>query len=290
MVVVKLQGGLGNQLFQYAFGRSIAKSHGYQIKFDITSYDQDKLRDYCLDKFKVEVDFATVEELEPFRYIEPTLSKKVARKFFGYDFNKYPERYINEGYHRIHADNFSPQDGGYYEGYWQNIHYFEPYRQEVQIDFVLKEGISGDVLPVKRQIDQATCSVGVHVRRGDYVKDKDINDRYGVLKPDYYYRAFDRIKNLIKKNVTFFIFSDDPRWTQKTFRSPNEVVVPMHFDCEDLILMSSCDHNIIANSSFSWWAAFLNKNENKVVIAPSLWYRKETGNSQAPQLEDWILL
>lgn len=235
MIIVKLKGGLGNQMFQYAFGKKISIDRKTNLKFDKTFLENTiwqkltgvTVRAYELGEFNVKAQFS---------------------KFW--------------------------QRNNYFDGYWQNEKYFKKIKPILLKDFTLRNK-SDKFLKFKKMISN-TNSVSIHIRRGDYVERKVTKDYHGVLGFDYYFKAFELIGKKTK-HPRFFIFSDDP--TISSFSGLT--------DGEELILMSKCKHNIIANSSFSWWGAWLNKNPSKIVIAPKKWFGVGVKNTVALPKE-WI--
>jgi hypothetical protein len=238
-------GRLGNQMFQYAALKAIALKNKYdyalpnhlKIKsdglFDLTNQ---KWIEYKLDLFDgFELKCNIIDELPLNEYVE---------KSFTFDF-----------------DVFNINDNTSIEGYYQSYKYFEEYKNEIKKDFTFKSEVYSKCFDI---ISQYNNSVSVHIRRGDYVN----HPNYLVVTPEYIQSALNQFND---KEYTFLIFSDDIEWCKQVF--PDEVIfIEGNNQYEDLCLMSLCDHNIIANSTFSWWGAFLNQNPNKKVIAPKNWY------------------
>ena len=237
MIIIKLKGGLGNQLFQYAFGLLLADKRGEELKIDNRSLGAktDTYRSYSLDNFKISTPLASDSEIKKY---QPRLA------FFNKIYNK-----IFKNYHIGYEEKFLNTKASYIEGFFQSYKYLE----------LLKE------LSLKKDIDYkiADNSVAVHIRRGDYVN----NPAHFVCDLKYYQNAFKLIKEKVASPV-FYIFSDDIAWAKENliFVSRPEIK-----DFEELILMSRCKNNIIANSSFSFWGAWLNTHNDKIVIAPDKW-------------------
>lgn len=245
MKIIKLQGGLGNQMFQYAYGRNI-ELLGKVISFDISFYHGNKsridtTREFKLDKFNIETkaDFLVMR-----RPIYDLLSK-ILKKL------KLVEN-----------------------GFWQNEKYFKNIEEIIRKEFTLKNDLNSHSSEISNKILLSTDSVSLHIRRGDYVNDKKTNQHHGTCDINYYKLALEYISSKIGKDIQIFVFSDDITWVKGNMSFPYPTIYvssPEIPDYEELILMSKCKHNIIANSSFSWWAAWLNSNPDKIVIAPKKW-------------------
>jgi Glycosyl transferase family 11 len=168
----------------------------------------------------------------------------------------------------------------YLDGYWQSEQYFAQYADKIREDFTFKLQLSNQNAVITKQISQEN-SVSLHVRRGDYVTNSK-NAFIGVCSLDYYQTAVEQIKMQVDKPV-FFIFSDDINWVKDNLSLDDKAVLISHNlgseSYNDMRLMSLCSHNIIANSSFSWWGAWLNANPNKIVIAPKQWFASKLDDS-----------
>lgn len=293
MIIIKLMGGLGNQMFQYALGRRLALLNQVDLKLDLTELlDRTPkanvtFRDYELGVFQINSEIAKEKEVRLFYHND--IISKIKRLIIS-------TKLLTEK-----SLNFDPNilDSGnqvYLSGYWQCEKYFEPIRNVLLSDFTLRQSFLDKLTTderirnIKNQI-KTTSSVSVHFRRGDYVSDLVTNHFHGTCSMSYYQNAIERIAVEIA-NPHFFLFTDDPDWVinQKIIESfPTTLVLTsnMHLD---MYLMSLCKHNIIANSSFSWWGAWLNQNEKKLVIAPKKWFADSNMNDQTIDLipEKWI--
>jgi hypothetical protein len=266
VIIINLKGGLGNQMFQYAFGRAISNRFGLELKLDGNYYFSENnkkselQREYLLDKFNIAANLASIKEARRVNPIWKKILRKIKCKVFGpSNAFIYSEREYNE------------KDNRYYVGFWQNEKYFKDISGTIRNDFALKEKMSDVSASYLDKITGDSASVSIHVRRTDILDPKNLYG--GICDMDYYKNAI----ALIKKKAaapTFFVFSDDIEWCKKNLKFSD----PVHFvsnsetkDYEELILMSKCKHNIIANSSFSWWGAWLNENHDKIVIAPKKW-------------------
>lgn len=286
MIICRLQGGLGNQLFQYAAGRALALQHGVPLLLDLQSYKFDTLRNY---------------ELEPFK-IEPILINKkiIWPKFLVGMKNKLQQKLpclLPKGYYRephfyydINFERLPNQT--YLSGYWQSERYFKLIRPQLLQELQLANPAKGQNLYFLNQIKK-TQSVSLHIRRGDYVANEQANQAHGTCSLDYYYQAITFVSQQVDK-PHFYIFSDDHGWARANLKIEHSVTYVEVNDAahgaEDLRLMSHCQHHIIANSSFSWWGAWLNPYEEKIIVAPKQWFKDPVLQAQAQDLvpPHWI--
>lgn len=284
MVVTKLKGGLGNQMFQYATGLAVATLKKEELKLDVTGYDDLRYvnantpRQYRLFPFNISGDIATAEEVKERKYPFGGISK--AFHFFQHRILK--QHYLD------YDQSFLRGAHKYVEGYFQSEKNFFDIRDKIRKEFTIKKE-SEIFLLEKSKIDKDK-SASVHIRRGDYVSDFKTNIAHGVCSREYYERAIALVRTKIE-NPTFYFFSDDIEWVKKEFGERPEfkyVSNPGLEDCEELMLMASCAHNIIANSSFSWWGAYLNQNPSKIVIAPKKWVNKTPDPHPNIIPEKWI--
>lgn len=264
MFILELKGGLGNQMFQYALGRNLSLKNNTNLKLDIFWFKKNKPaeiipRDYGLKHFNIEENFATEEEIT-----------KIKR------FSKIPflSKIKNEGKRDFESSILLLKKDVYLEGYWQNEKYFKNIQDILYKDFSLKNNPTKNFIEFEEKIKNSSDNyVSMHIRHGDYSMNPDENKRHTALPIEYYENAIKFINEKIQ-NPVFFIFSDDIEWCKEKFKDLDEkYFIDKNLpDYEELILMSKCKHNIIANSSFSWWGAWLNQNPNKIVIVPKKWY------------------
>ena len=285
MIISKISGGLGNQMFQYAIAKSITHQTNDSLKLDISFYPQQTLRKYELNLFNIEEDIASNNEIQKLAGDE-NIWFRIKRKL-GINPER-PKSYFSEKETTAFDKKvFEYENNIYLDGYWQNEKYFRNIRAELLKGFTLKDDISH---AAKKYLDdiENTASVSLHVRRGDYVQNTHTNSVHGICDLEYYQKAI----AYISKNIdspTFYIFSDDINWCKDNFEFlENKVYIDdtkSAFD--DFELMKSCRHNIIANSTFSWWGAWLNRNKDKIVISPAIWWSKRKSHI-APK--EWIKL
>lgn len=288
-VGVGLQGGLGNQMFQYAAGYALSRRIGAKLLLDLAGYEVNALRSYALDIFNIKIN------LWPFR--SPLLSKnqsllRVVRALDKIGITK------ASSYHLVRERSFafdpsiiSMHKKCYLHGYWQSPFYFNDYASEVKNVFDLSHHQSATILSLAEKIS-VDPSVAVHVRRGDYNTPQNLQV-HGVCDIDYYNRAASLMRRIEPKCI-FYIFSDEPSVAENLFASWSDVVImPRCAQYEDMFLMSSCRHHIIANSSFSWWAAWLGKKEETITVAPHKWFvRSKLIQTHVLDLfpKSWILM
>lgn len=291
MVVSNLKGGLGNQMFAYAAAYVFAKERNSNLKIALThlqnhaEFKNETPRDFQLDFFNIKCEFASKEEVER---VKKNYSKgfsfltKLDEFLILYNIIKYPL-----------FSNISPDV--YMNSYFQNEKYFVQYSDEIRELFTLrKKFLTKDFIKVRDLIRGEKDSVSIHIRRGDYVTNKKANKWHGTLGEEYYYNALRYLE--IQKGVTnpnLFIFSDDCDWVKENLDFGDRVVhyISDRFNpAQSIILMSECKNHIIANSSFSWWGAWLNRNKKKVVIAPSKWLAHGDGPHKGIVPKSWIRL
>lgn len=278
--IIQLNGGLGNQMFQYAFGYVLVKKFGFDVVFDyaffeeIKKYDETTTREFELGVFNLECPEATQEDLDKIIY-SPRTSK--IKKFL-WEILRI-KKYKPEGNTCLQTkpyffDKSLFRNTSYYcyNGYFQNEKYFKFFREDILNIFSLKEPLDEKNQSVLDVI-KSTNSVSVHVRRGDYVTLESASKFHGLCPIEYYEKAINYIAKQVK-NPHFFLFSDDIGWVAKNLKINHSYTV-IDFNqgkgYADLELMKNCKHNIIANSSFSWWGAWLNENPQKIVVAPEKW-------------------
>ena len=281
MNIIRMTGGMGNQMFQYALYLKLV-SLGRKVKFDdITEYEARNARPIMLWCFGIDYPKATKEEINEITDGFVRLKDRIRRKLFGRKSGEYQE-----------ADcNFDPQvlakENAYLTGYFQSESYFRDIEDQVREAFVfqpvifekLAEERREKIFSYREKIDQS-LSVSLHIRRGDYLTSSEIYG--GNCTEQYYLRAVSLIRERYPEAV-FFVFSNDDTWTQEWIRDsfPGDdrfVIVegvPEEEGYLDLYLMSRCRHHILANSSFSWWGAYLNPSPDKTVIAPARWFNNQ---------------
>ena len=279
MVMVRIRSGLGNQLFQYATGRRLAHANNVRLKLDITSYSTNPHRSYMLHCFNVNADIATKEDIDRALCDQHEKSKP-------------QNTVIREKCYEFDPTVLGLRGNFYLDGHWQSEKYFRDIEEIVRKELTLKTILD----PRNRIMADGICSsnaVSIHVRRGDYYHIPSVYKVHGVLPLDYYRRAI----SLVRMNVNrphFYVFSDEPEWARINlgFVHPMTVVDTNTSDQahEDLRLMSLCKHHIIANSTLSWWGAWLCTHTAKIVCVPERWFKKDGVNTQDLIPPSWIKL
>jgi len=276
MIIIKLQGGLGNQLFQWAFGLSKALHSDVELKFDSSSYKTDRLRNLELTTLVNDVAIASKQEIENVR-LETNLLTVLKRKLLTIVLPYYKRNIVCEQAYLLDEQLKNEKNTtNYFEGYWQNEAYFIANKTIVLDKLNFKINTSKAYINHKADIKlNKHNAIAIHVRRGDYVNDARILKIHGVCEIDYYKKAIESIKKEFQ-NCKFYIFSNDQDWSIKNFEFlVNKVIIDdTETVFEDLELMSLCKGQIIANSSLSWWSAWINQNPNKKIIAPKKWFNK----------------
>jgi hypothetical protein len=241
MISTKLQGGLGNQLFQWALGESLSVKNNTSLYLDTSFYN-------------ISIPNITKRNFQLSQF--PNIGDLKFNTKFPIDILTYTDNFYFQNFQIEKNKNY------YFEGYWQSEKYFKDIKSTIleklsptkEIEFFFKENYL-----------EKGINVSLHIRRGDYVNQPE---KHPVLPMEYYQKALDKLGNYDR----LLIFSDDIEWCKKTLTFEKMYFVDNLPEIESLWLMSMCQHNIIANSSFSWWGAWLNKNQNKIVITPKIWF------------------
>lgn len=293
MIIIKLQGGLGNQMFQYAFASVLALKNKTKVKIEGSIFERVEKtpgftpRKFELAIFKNQYDWVSESVLNSFRHLSKI--NKVKKKL-GLN---YPNIYSEPSFD-FQTVALSIKSPVYLKGYFQSYKYFIGHELFIQQLFSfpidkLDETNKHLLIQIKN-----SNTIAIHIRRGDYVSDKMTAEYHGSCSLDYYLEA---IKLLASKNKDFSLvfFSDDSDWVKEQFNDLPYPKIVVDYNKEenswiDMLLMSCCKHNIIANSSFSWWAAWLNENPEKKVIAPKKWFKTKDLNNQIVLPEEWIKL
>lgn len=268
MVIVKLIGGLGNQLFQYAAGFRLAWRNHVPLKLDLSAFNSYTRRAYSLSQFNISAAIATPDEIVS-AYDKGNFIKEAGVSFDARILNCYGNIYL--------------------DGYWQSEKYFADISNIIRQEFTIKYEPDEKNKELANYINNCQ-SVAIHIRRGDYATDAQMNAVHGTLELQYYHRCISKLLERIT-DPHFFIFSDDPDWVRDNFHLDYPVTIISHNgpqkNYEDLRLMSLCHHNIIANSTFSWWGAWLNLHPDKIVFAPVQWFNDQQIDTSDLIPESW---
>lgn len=291
MILIKLQGGLGNQMFQYAFASILAKRNDTVVLLDNSFFEQTEKkigftpRKFELDIFENNYQKALDSDIISFQNLSKinNLKKKIGLN--------YPKIYFEQAFN-FQKVVLSIKSPVILNGYFQSYKYFIGHEDLIRQLFTFPlNKLDSENIKLLNTIKNSN-SIAIHIRRGDYVNDEIAAQFHGTCSLGYYLEA---IKLLISKNneIILVFFSDDNDWVEKQFMDlPIAKIFVSHNKNEnswkDMFLMSSCSHNIIANSTFSWWAAWLNLNPNKIVMAPKNWFAEIGKNSNDLIPPKWI--
>lgn len=290
MIIVDICGGLGNQMFQYALYCELIVN-GKEAMISLRHFEDIKngkwknipLHGKCFlldDIFNIEYQVATREEVEKLGsvgsdFFSRMLSKLGCRK----------QTHIKEELLKtVTKQTILSFDNAFLEGYWQNFALFEEANEMIRNQYKFKRALTGKNYELSKKIE-TTQSVSIHVRRGDYLK----NSLYASLDEEYYLNAIDYMKKYVD-NVVLYCFSDDIEWCKNVFKGYEINYIDWNNGKDsyiDMQLMSMCKHNIIANSSFSVWAAWLNSNKEKIIVRPQLYYSDIEKSNKYPWPKDW---
>lgn len=279
-------GGLGNQMFQYAAGRFLAWKQDVPLFVDSGFLEADPAGKYT--KRKLELDQLHVKLIIADKRILKTFRQGRFRSLLR-SFSHGGKTTILSDTHRFNEAFLQTGNSAYLNGFWQSELYFIPIRSLLLEEFTPNFEFSADETKLRERIQSSSNSVAIHVRRGDYVNHAEASQFHGVCDMNYYDAAILYVKSRVEL-PEFFIFSDDIGWCRSNFGSlANCIFVETKsaHAATDLFLMAECNHNIIANSSYSWWSAWLNKNEKKMVIAPKSWFREPNFNPDI-YCSNWI--
>ena len=267
MIYVRIRGGLGNQLFQYSAARSLADRLNVNLGLDTREYNAGSPFEMGLKHFNIRAEFNPKGLI---KHKENGFLKYILDIALGNHKNVYKETNLsfNNLFHSL-------PNKTYLKGYWQSEKYFENNQKNIFKDLQIITPQSKKNIKILENISK-TNSVSLHIRRGDYVTNSAYNMKHGTCSLDYYKKSVDYLSKSLNKNFTIFAFSDDPEWVFKNLKLPMDIQFIEHNSSkknyEDLRLMSQCNHNIIANSSFSWWGAWLNRSPKRTIISPKKWY------------------
>lgn len=293
MIVVKLQGGLGNQLFQYATARALAHHHRTSVAFDLSFFEGQPIatqvtpRNYELLAFGIAPGPAPLMDSIAYGLKHPPFQKKQIQRFVS---------------HLLSATEYREKSFRYDPGIWKHtrprthlVGYFqsESYFKDIRSQLLEELAFVQQPQPALLSQIQNPHSVSLHVRRGDYALNSETQRFHGLCMPDYYTKAVNYLTERLG-TIHIFVFSDDSRWARQNLLLPHPVTFVEENtgkdSYKDMLLMSRCSHHIIANSSFSWWGAWLNPLSDKIVVAPRQWFADPTAQQQSHDIvpSSWI--
>ena len=291
MVIVRIKAGLGNQMFQYAVGRSLALQKGTALLLDKAGYETETFRKYELTRFKISGDTfngarRTLEMQLQRRSLKPLRSLLETVRF------PFVPKYIRDSEKGFDERLLRNNGDMYLDGFWQSERYFSPVREILLKEFSFKEAPDTENSRMLSRIGSCNA-VCVHIRRGDYSSTTSGQIKHGVCPLDYYHSALEYIRQRTP-NPAFFVFSDDPAWASSNLSNLEAATFVSHNvgrnDAEDMRLMMNCRHFIIANSTFSWWSAWLSQNPDKMIVAPKRWYASAKQSDKDLVPEKWVRL
>jgi hypothetical protein len=292
VIISSVIGGLGNQMFQYAVGRALAFERGGALRLDVRDfagydlhYGFELLRVFnCHAEIANREDLTSVLGWQSLPVVKRILLRPTMSWLRTHKFALEPHFHYWQGIAEVPLNC-------YLQGYWQSEKYFAKIASTIRSDFTFKSEMSEKNLELSKKIEHLN-SISLHVRRGDYVSDAKTNTVYASCMPEYYQNAVQYISRHVTEPY-FFVFSDDMAWAKEHLK--------LQYPCEyvdinsglesynDMRLMSLCKHHIIANSSFSWWGAWLNQNPGKIVVAPRKWFSIDIDTKDLlPQ--EWVTL
>jgi hypothetical protein len=289
MIVVRIIGGLGNQLFQYAAGLALSSRLGVELRLDMCAFETYRLRQRHLDAFTISAVPATKDDIARLKrgkggWVDRALSRILPTGLPA------PITYFKESTFTYSPAFEKLADDTYLDGYWQSAKYFQGFEWKVRRELAWRRPAPSANSGLEDLI-RGSGSVSVHIRRGDYVSDPRARKLYETCTMDYYGKALE-VMTARLSHPRCFVFSDEPEWAQQNwFRRSCDVFVPRGLSpVDDLRLMAMCSHHIIANSTFSWWGAWLNSAADKMVIAPRRWFLPGVLDDKDLIPEGWITI
>jgi len=291
MIIAKLMGGLGNQLFQYAVARHLGVIHGRDIKVDTSFFETYDLHAYSIGPFNIQENIASSDEVKALTVRKKGITGGVMNRVLQRSPGACATHIREKHFHYDQAILRLP-DNVYLDGYWQSEKYFLGISEIIRQEFRVKTPQTGKDKELAERWISKTDSINLHIRRGSYLL-PPYNSYHGTCALDYYLQGVECIAQRVKE-PHFFIFSDDPEWARDHLNLPYPTTLVDHNgadrDYEDLRLMTQCKHHVIANSTFSWWAAWLCENPQKIVIAPRKWFNESNHDTRDLIPDSWLQL
>ena len=277
MKIVKFKGGLGNQMFQYAFAKALRKETGDEVRLDFSAYESlhnDSVRRPRVERFKLSLKSASESDIKKICMFP----HKGNSQSLMYKMGIYLEKTLNGKYIWEETRAFTPMEKlvkyDYFDGYWQSYRYVDTVKNELKKDFIPEKLSDKTLETIKRISGQNAVFVGI--RKGDYTESRHAQRHFGSFSVNYYLSAMEKISETVE-NPVFYIFTNDTAWCKKNMDFGEYNVIyrekeDQTDDFEELILMSSCKHAIIINSTYHWWGAYLIENKDKKVYCPKKWF------------------
>lgn len=278
MIITEIYGGLGNQLFEYAHTKALSIKLNKEVFFDLSFFDKYHIKNvYRLNKFDTNVNVVETKYINKLKRktITPNIVRWGLKKLGASGFYSKKNHFDEHWFENNDFSKLNKKKDLYISGYFADEKYFIEIEDIIRKEFTLKKPLNIENEKVLSQIKNSN-SISIHIRRGDYVK----NSFFAQIPLSYYRKAVDYMENN-SPNSSYFIFSDDITWVKENLKIEQKTIFvdinDATTDYMELMLMASCKHNIIANSTFSWWGAWLNNNSEKIIIAPKIWF----GNTEA---------
>ena len=271
LITVVLKGGLGNQLFQFALGRHVAVRRGTGLSLDLSWFGNELSietpRAYQLAPYELDVSLDGASHPSSGPPPRTRVGRFLARR---------RARLIRQAGSGFDASVLDAPDGSLLDGYWQSEKYFQGIADRIRAEVTLPNPPRGANATTLSRIEGSRRAVGLHVRRGDYMTNRHARDFHGTPGVEWYRRAVELIAGRVG-DPELFVFSDDPDWSERELRPHHPATYVRHnpnAPHEDLRLLAACRHHVLANSSFSWWGAWLGGGDDQIAVAPSPWFRK----------------
>ncbi|MBR2425700.1 MAG: alpha-1,2-fucosyltransferase [Lentisphaeria bacterium] len=293
MITSRIFGGLGNQMFQYAAGRALSLRTNQPLRLDCRWFARipanNTPRDYELSIFK-NITYPRGDFLNFFKRSHYPRFHQLCKKYFDYEIKLF-DHYFEETDNFFETFRFPEKRNYNLNGYWQSEKYFDDFKDEIRRDFTFPAFEERENIEIQQMAKKYTA-VSLHVRRGDYIsKDGTQTILEGICSEAYYQNAIKIMTDQVGTFV-FVVFSDDIDWVKEKIPLPADTVFvdwnTGNNSFRDMQLMSLCSHHIIANSSFSWWGAWLGGNENKIVIAPKMWLNVADSMNEYRCPDNWL--
>ena len=286
MIITRLNGGLGNQLFQYAFGRALSLRHHVPLQLDIRDYRQKPQHGLLIQHFNIAGEFC-----QDFpRRAAPDITRRTKWQRWLWNWQLTAPRWIREKPFGFHSRWLQLGKSLYLDGYWQSASFFESCADTLRSELTLKVPPSLQTQEIAAQMRQS-CSVAMHIRRGDYINNPQVSQIYLPLPLSYYERALEDWTT-DQRNVRVFVFSNDMAWCKKNIRWSHPTVWVDHTTAstahEDLYLMQQAECCITANSTLSWWGAWMGKRPGQTVYTPAQWFFPNTLDDSHFSCDGWV--
>lgn len=286
MIITRLNGGLGNQLFQYAFGRALSLKHGVPLRLDVRDYQQKPQHGLLINQFNIAGEFLSAKDSR----LAPNIERRTKWQRTLWNIHPFHPRWTREKPFGFQTRWLKLGQHVYLDGYWQSEAFFRDFADTLRQELTLTKPTSLATQEIAAQMRQSR-SVAMHIRRGDYVTDPKVAKIYLPLTLSYYERCLNDWAS-DHRNVRVFVFSNDIAWCKKNIRWSQPTVYVDHTTTasahEDLYLMQQAECCITANSTLSWWGAWLGQRPNHTVYTPAKWFYPNTLDDQHLACDAWV--